>query len=131
LGLGMASVEQLYRRALFNIMARNQDDHVKNIAFLMDSSGTWQLSPAFDLTFAYNPDGDFTSKHQMSLNGKRDDFVRQDFMAIASRFSIPNGRANSMIEEVAQGVRNWEVHAQEAGVSGARIESRQRLHRVY
>jgi serine/threonine-protein kinase HipA len=131
LELGMASVEQLYRRALFNIMARNQDDHVKNIAFLMDSSGTWQLSPAFDLTFAYNPTGDFTSKHQMSLNGKRDDFSRQDFLETATRFNIPASRAKNMIEEVAQGVRNWETHAQEAGVPDARIESRQKLHRVY
>lgn len=131
LELGMASVEQLYRRALFNIMARNQDDHVKNIAFLMDSSGTWRLSPAYDLTFAYNPDGDFTSKHQMSLNGKRDDFRRKDFLETASRFNIPASRAKNMIEEVTQGVRNWEIHAQEVGVSDARIESRQKLHRVY
>ncbi|MEH6519319.1 MAG: type II toxin-antitoxin system HipA family toxin [Halioglobus sp.] len=131
LELGMASVEQLYRRALFNIMARNQDDHVKNIAFLMDSSGIWQLSPAFDLTFAYNPDGEFTSKHQMSLNGKRDDFTRQDFLETASRFNIPVSRAKKLIEEVAQGVRNWETHAQEAGVPDARIESRQKLHRLY
>jgi serine/threonine-protein kinase HipA len=130
LELGMASVEQLYRRALFNIMARNQDDHVKNIAFLMDSSGTWRLSPAYDLTFAYNPDGDFTSKHQMSLNGKRDDFRRKDFLETASRFNIPASRAKNMIEEVTQGVRNWEIHAQEVGVSDARIESRQKLHRV-
>jgi serine/threonine-protein kinase HipA len=131
LELGMAAVEQLYRRALFNIMARNQDDHVKNIAFLMDSSGTWQLSPAFDLTFAYNPDGEFTSKHQMSLNGKRDDFTRQDFLDTASRFNIPASRAKTLIEEVTQGVRNWEAHAQEAGVPDARIESRRKLHRLY
>jgi serine/threonine-protein kinase HipA len=131
LELGMASVEQLYRRALFNIMARNQDDHVKNVAFLMDSNGTWRLSPAYDLTFAYNPDGDFTSKHQMSLNGKRDEFERQDFLQAAARFNIPASRAKNLIEEVAQGVRNWEKHAQEVGVSGARIENRQKLHRVY
>ena len=82
LELGMTALEQLYRRALFNIMARNQDDHVKNIAFLMNSSGTWRLAPAFDLTFAYNPEGQFTSKHQMSLNGKREGFEENDLLAM-------------------------------------------------
>jgi serine/threonine-protein kinase HipA len=131
LDLGMSALEQLYRRALFNIMARNQDDHVKNIAFLMDSSGTWRLAPAFDLTFAYNPDGEFTSKHQMSLNGKRDGFEESDFLAIARRFNISNTRAASMMEEVATGVNQWANYAKDAGVPSARIENRKTQHRLY
>jgi serine/threonine-protein kinase HipA len=131
LDLGMTALEQLYRRALFNIMARNQDDHVKNIAFLMDSSGSWRLAPAFDLTFAYNPDGEFTSKHQMSLNGKREGFEESDLLAIAQRFNIPNTRARSMIEEVAAGVSQWENYAKDAGVPAARIENRKKQHRLY
>jgi serine/threonine-protein kinase HipA len=131
LDLGMSALEQLYRRALFNIMARNQDDHVKNIAFLMDSSGTWRLAPAFDLTFAYNPDGEFTSKHQMSLNGKRDGFEESDFLAIARRFNISNTRAASMMEEVATGVNQWANYAKDAGVPTARIENRKTQHRLY
>jgi serine/threonine-protein kinase HipA len=131
LELGMTALEQLYRRALFNIMARNQDDHVKNIAFLMDSSGSWRLAPAFDLTFAYNPDGEFTSKHQMSLNGKREGFEENDLLAIAGRFNIPNTRARSMIEEVASGVNQWASYAKDAGVSASRIENRKRQHRLY
>jgi serine/threonine-protein kinase HipA len=131
LDLGMTALEQLYRRALFNIMARNQDDHVKNIAFLMDSSGSWRLAPAFDLTFAYNPDGEFTSKHQMSLNGKREGFEESDLLAIAQRFNIPNTRARSMIEEVAAGVSQWENYAKDAGVPAARVENRKKQHRLY
>lgn len=131
LDLGMSAIEQLYRRALFNIMARNQDDHVKNIAFLMDSSGTWQLAPAFDLTFAYNPEGEFTSKHQMSLNGKREGFEENDFLAIARRFNISKTRASSMIEEVASGVSQWASYAKDAGVPTARIENRKKQHRLY
>jgi serine/threonine-protein kinase HipA len=131
LDLGMATIEQLYRRALFNIMARNQDDHVKNIAFLMDSSGEWRLAPAFDLTFAYNPDGAFTSKHQMSLNSKRDNFELADFQALATRFNIPRSRAKNMIKEVSEAVSLWTSYAQEAGISKSQIESRAKLHRLF
>jgi serine/threonine-protein kinase HipA len=112
-------------------MARNQDDHVKNIAFLMNSSGTWRLAPAFDLTFAYNPEGQFTGKHQMSLNGKREGFEENDLLAIARRFNISNTRARSMIEEVANGVSQWTHYAKDAGVPTARIENRKRQHRLY
>lgn len=71
LGLPMHSIEEQFRRMVFNITIRNQDDHVKNIEFLMDKSGNWRLSPAFDMTYSYNPVGDWTSTHQMSMNGKR------------------------------------------------------------
>ena len=74
LGLGMGEVEQLLRRAVFNVVARNQDDHVKNIAFLMDRAGRWRLSPAYDVAYAYNADGPWTHEHQMSLAGKRSGF---------------------------------------------------------
>jgi serine/threonine-protein kinase HipA len=131
LNLGMATIEQLYRRALFNIMARNQDDHVKNIAFLMDSSGEWRLAPAFDLTFAYNPDGAFTSKHQMSLNSKRDNFELSDFQALARRFNIPGSRAKNMIKEVSEAVGLWSSYAREAGIAESRIENRAKLHRLF
>ncbi len=130
LGLGMAAIEQLYRRALFNVMARNQDDHVKNIAFLMDGSGEWRLAPAFDLTFAYNPQGAFTSQHQMSLNGKRTNFELADFQALAKRFNIPRTRAALMLKEVAEGVSCWAAYAREIGIAEQQIENRQKLHRL-
>ncbi|WP_309384763.1 HipA domain-containing protein [Cerasicoccus frondis] len=83
LGLGTGAVEAQYRRMLFNVVARNQDDHVKNIAFLMNKAGQWSLSPAFDVIYSYNPSGAWTSAHQMSINGKRDDFTLADFEACA------------------------------------------------
>ena len=74
LDLGMVAVEEQFRRAVFNVMARNQDDHVKNISFLMDRSGEWSLSPAYDVAYTYNPSDRWTGDHQMSLAGRRDDF---------------------------------------------------------
>jgi serine/threonine-protein kinase HipA len=131
LGLGMADIEQLYRRALFNIMARNQDDHVKNIAFLMDSTGEWRLAPAYDLTFAYNPTGEFTSRHQMSLNGKCDEFEPSDFSALAQRFNIPRSREKMMVEQVANSVSNWEKYAEDIGIPTEQVTNRMKYHRLY
>lgn len=93
LGLPMATTQEQFRRMVFNIVARNQDDHVKNIAFLMDRSGNWSLSPAFDLTYSYQPSGKWTSSHQMTMNGKRSGFTLADFKACAKSASMKRGRA--------------------------------------
>ena len=92
LRLSMAQVEELFRRMAFNIVARNQDDHVKNIAFLMDKLGQWSLAPAFDMTYSYNPSGLWTAMHQMTLNGKRDNFTLRDFEACAKSALMKRGR---------------------------------------
>ena len=115
LGLPMAQIEEQYRRMAFNIVARNQDDHVKNIAFLMDPSGNWSLSPAFDMTYSYNPAGRWTSTHQMSLNGKRDDFTANDFTACEKAIAMKRGRGLEILEEVQAVVRQWPAFAAEAG----------------
>jgi serine/threonine-protein kinase HipA len=98
LGLPMGAIEEQYRRAVFNILARNQDDHVKNIAFLMNKSGKWSLAPAFDVTYAYNPDGPWTDKHQMSLNAKRDGFEVSDYAAFANTAGLKRGRDKAILE---------------------------------
>ena len=116
LDLGIDAVEQQFRRMVFNIIARNQDDHVKNIAFLMDKAGRWSLAPAFDMTYAYQPEGVWTSRHQMTMNGKQDDFELDDFKACASYAAMKRGRAENMIEEVRDVVRKWRYYADEAGV---------------
>ena len=116
LGLPMGDVEQQFRRMVFNIVARNQDDHVKNIAFLMDKSGTWSLAPAFDVTYSYNPAGRWTSTHQMTLNGKRDGFTREDFKACARSVSMKRGRAEAIVKEVQEAVSNWRNYAEDAGL---------------
>lgn len=116
LGLPPASAEEQFRRMLFNIVARNQDDHVKNIAFLMDREGRWSLSPAFDMIWSYNPDGAWTSTHQMTCNGKRDGFVLDDFHACAKSASLKRGRSGIILGEVTDAVARWPEFASEAGV---------------
>ncbi len=130
LGLGTRALEQQFLRAAFNIIARNQDDHVKNIAFLMDQSGAWALSPAFDVTYSYNPRGEWTGQHQMSLNGKRDGFELADLFAFAENASIKPARARALVSSVRDVVANWLHHADEAGIDGEtahRIGSAHRL----
>lgn len=117
LKLPMAAIEEQFRRMVFNILARNQDDHVKNIAFLMDKTGIWSLAPAFDMTYSYNPSGAWTSAHQMTMNGKRDGFTIQDFKACAEAGSLKRGRAESIIKEVRKAVIRWPEFAAIALVS--------------
>ena len=116
LGLPMQAIEEQFRRMAFNIVARNQDDHVKNIAFLMDKSGVWSLSPAFDMTYSFNPAGSWTASHQMTLNGKRDDFIMDDFKACAKTASMKRGRAEAIVREVQEVVSRWKEYAEQAGV---------------
>jgi serine/threonine-protein kinase HipA len=111
------SIEEQFRRMAFNIIGRNQDDHVKNIAFLMDRSGAWSLSPAFDVTYSYNPSGAWTESHQMSLNGKRDNFDLEDFKACARTASLKRGRAEEILSDVRNAVLKWSGFAEEAGVA--------------
>lgn len=116
LGLGALALEQQFLRAVFNIIARNQDDHVKNIAFLMDQAGEWTLSPAFDVNYSYNPSGHWTGQHQMSLNGKRDGFETADLLAFAETASIKPAKAKTLISNVSEVVANWPQYALDAGV---------------
>jgi serine/threonine-protein kinase HipA len=116
LGLPMQAIEEQFRRMVFNIVARNQDDHVKNIAFLMDKSGEWSLSPAFDMTYSFNPAGAWTASHQMTLNGKREDFSLEDFIACARAASMKRGRAAAIVGEVQEVVSRWKDYAEAAGV---------------
>ena len=126
LQLPMQAVEQLFRRMVFNIVARNQDDHVKNIAFLMNKSGEWSLAPAFDMTYSFNPAGAWTARHQMTMNGKRDDFTMEDFNACAKTASMKRGRAAKIVAEVQATVSEWRSFAEEAGVPDVLREKIQR-----
>ena len=130
LELPMAELEQQFRRMAFNIVARNQDDHVKNIAFLMDKSGRWSLSPAYDVIFSYNPDGDWTRQHQMSLNGKHDGFDRADFRAFERTASMKRGRADTMLDEICAAVSDWPAFAATAGVDPVVADGIRRHHRI-
>jgi serine/threonine-protein kinase HipA len=130
LGLPMAAIEEQFRRMAFNVVARNQDDHVKNIAFLMDRDGRWRLSPAFDLVYAFNPSGSWTARHQMSLNGKLDRFTVEDFREVGRTASMKRGRAEEILTRVIDAVRAWPALAGEAGVEEVRVERIGATHRL-
>lgn len=131
LGLPMRDVEEQFRRMVFNILGRNQDDHVKNIAFLMNKKGEWSLSPAFDVTYSYNPSGAWTSTHQMTLNGKRDNFTLEDFQRCAESAQMKRGRAEAIIHEVGQAISRWSEFADQASVQSAWVTEITSQHRTH
>ena len=106
LRLSYHEAQEMYRRVIFNVVVRNQDDHTKNISFLMDKQGKWRLSPAYDMGYAYNPDGAWTSAHQMSVNGKFDDISRADLLELAARNNIRS--ASQIIDEVRDTYALWQ-----------------------
>ena len=122
LSLPHADQAELYRRAVFNIFARNQDDHTKNLSFLMDRLGTWHLAPAYDVIYSYNPSGAWTSRHQMSLAGKRDHFTRADLLEAASAANVKAPKALKILAEVAEAVREWGSFAENTGVEERQAE---------
>jgi serine/threonine-protein kinase HipA len=130
LGLPTQAVEEQFRRMVFNIVARNQDDHVKNIAFLMDKQGRWSLAPAFDATYSYNPSGAWTATHQMTMNGKRDGFTMDDFRTCARNALMKRGRADSLVEEVRAAVLRWPEFAHTVRVPENWISQIQASHRL-
>lgn len=116
LGMPMAEIEGQFRRMVFNLVARNQDDHTKNIAFLMDQEGNWSLAPAFDVTYSFNPSGEWTSRHQMTVNGKRDGFGLEDLNQCAKSAGMKRGRAKRILDEVKAAVEKWPRFAKDAGL---------------
>jgi len=130
LGLGTPVAEQQFRRMVFNILARNQDDHVKNVAFLMDREGAWSLAPAYDVIWAWKPGNPWLGSHQMSVNGKRDGFSVADLRAVAAVASLPRGRAETILVEVGEAVAGWPRVAEEVGVDEPMVEQIARSHRL-
>lgn len=120
LGLGYEAMEEAYRRMAFNVMAANCDDHTKNFAFLLRDGGTWELAPAYDVTHAQNPDGEWTHQHLMSVNGRFNHNTRDDMLAVTDRFAIGTGR--KVLSQVGAAVANWPDFAHAAGVSQAEID---------
>ena len=113
--------EQQYRRMVFNVIARNLDDHTKNIAFLMDEKGVWRLGPAHDVTYMYDPFGHWTSAHQMTINGKRIDHTRADLINIGLQIGLSN--CEEIVSEIVQAVSEWYNYASMAGVPERRVKS--------
>jgi len=112
--LPYTDAEQLYRRMVFNVIARNCDDHTKNFAFIMDKTGQWQLAPAFDICHAYRPGSTWVNQHALSINGKRRDITRQDLLTVARKMNIK--KAELIIDQVLDIVANWKIYAEETAV---------------
>lgn len=116
LGLGQRDVEQIFRRMVFNVLARNQDDHVKNISFLMNRKGQWSLAPAYDLTYAYDPSNFWLARHQMSVNGKLEEITPEDILACGLHMNLSRQKVKVILEQISSGVRKWSSFAEEAKV---------------
>lgn len=114
LRLPYSAAQEMFRRMVFNVVVRNQDDHTKNISFLMGEDGIWRLSPAYDMGYAYNPKGGWTATHQMSINGKFDDITRQDLMTFAHQNNIKD--AAMIIDEIVEAASHWPDLAKECGM---------------
>jgi len=119
---------QLFRRMVFNVLARNQDDHTKNISFLMDQSGRWRLSPAYDVTYAYNPSGQWTNGHQMTIAGKRDNFNRKDLQTVADQINYKKG--NEDIETIRKTLGQWEQYSDRAGIPKIQSQALKKVFRL-
>lgn len=127
LRLTYPEAEEFYRRMVFNVVARNQDDHTKNISFLMNRKGEWRLSPAYDMSWAYNPNGGWTATHQMSINNKWDNITREDLLAVASEMNIKG--AKKIIDQVVEAVAQWPRLAREnSDIPQATIDLIERTH---
>ena len=130
LGLGTPVVEQQFRRMVFNVVARNQDDHVKNVAFLMDREGAWSLAPAYDVIWAWKPGNPWLDSHQMSINGKRTEFTVADLRDVAAVAGLTRGRAEAILLEVTAVVSGWREVADEVGVEDQMAERIAHSHRL-
>ena len=106
---------------VFNVVVRNQDDHTKNISFLMGEDGVWRLSPAYDMGYAYNPNGGWTATHQMSINEKFDNITRNDLLEFASKNNIKD--AASVIDDVCEATSHWKDIAKDCGVPQPMIDA--------
>lgn len=127
LRLNRAQALELYRRMVFNIVARNHDDHTKNFGFILNEQRNWELAPAFDMAYSYKPGSKWLNSHQMSLNGKRDDFTRKDLLSPAGKFKK---EANQIIDEVTEIVSQWPKYAKETEVFPDFIRKIQSAHRL-
>ncbi|MCF1264840.1 type II toxin-antitoxin system HipA family toxin [Morganella morganii] len=131
LGLSNKEQEQIYRRMVFNVVARNHDDHTKNWSFMVDDNFKWTLAPAFDVAWSYKADSPWVNAHQLTLAGKRDNFMMDDLLSVASQItSLRPGKAKTIIDETIRIVSRWRDYAEDEGVPEALIESVEKSLRI-
>ena len=128
LRLHYPDAEQLYRRMVFNVIAKNLDDHTKNISFLMDKTGKWKLAPAYDVTYAFNPESKWTRRHQLSINAKRDEITKDDLLKVGKEMNIK--KAKEIIEQVKNIVADWSTFAKSCGIPKSQLDEIARNQKV-
>lgn len=128
LKLPYPDADQLFRRMVFNVIGVNNDDHTKNISFLMDKSGQWSLSPAYDMTYAFKPSHKYLAQHQLSINNKRTEITRNDLLLVAERMNIK--KPHEIIGQITDTVSNWPKYASEAGIPGIQMEAIGKTHLI-
>ena len=116
IGISYKEIEQFYRRMVFNSLAVNQDDHVKNISFIMDRSGKWTLSPAYDITFSYNPTNKWLRAHQMTVNGKTLGIGLSDLLEAGNKMGIKGRRCKDIISEVETAISGFSIIAEQVRI---------------
>lgn len=121
LRLSYPEAEQMFRRMVFNVVAKNCDDHTKNFSFMLKQTGAWTLAPAYDLCHAYRPDSVWVSQHALSINGKRQNITRDDLLAVAKQMNIK--KAAAIIDNVVAVVSQWPQHAKDQGVDKEKVKA--------
>jgi serine/threonine-protein kinase HipA len=129
LRLPYPDADQLYRRMVFNVVAVNNDDHTKNISFLMDKSGEWRLSPAYDMTYAFKPSHKYLAQHQLSINNKRSDITRSDLLLLARRMNIK--KPNEIIEQVTDVISRWPAYSSLANIPANQTQAIGKAHLIF
>jgi serine/threonine-protein kinase HipA len=121
LRLPYPQAEQVFTRMVFNVIARNCDDHTKNFAFRLKQNADWEISPAYDICHAYRPASPWVSKHSLSINGKREHILLEDFLVVAKSMNIK--KPQQIIQEINGQVQQWERFAAMAGVEDVYVKS--------
>lgn len=127
LNLPMKDIEQFYRRMVFNCIAVNQDDHVKNVSFLMDRAGNWRLSPAYDITYSYDLSNKWLCSHQMTINGKANKILLEDLLAAGEAMGLKKKKCMDIISAVSETVDNFENYASDVGIRGKTFTGIQKI----
>lgn len=127
LNLGMPTAQEIFRRMVFNVLTYNHDDHTKNHAFMMNQQGVWSLTPAYDVTYAFDPTGKWTRRHQMSIFGKFENIKRDDLLTGAEQSGITTRQAQGILDDVQQAVEKWATFADKANLDKQTTEIIARL----
>lgn len=108
-----------FRNAVFNVLSHNRDDHSKNFSFLMDETGNWTVSPAYDLTFSSGPSGE----HSTMIMGEGKNPTKNHLLKLAGTIGIKQDKALEIIDQVLAATQKWDAFADKVGVSAVQTKN--------